>query len=543
MASGKETPRQRMIGMMYLVLTALLALNVSKDLLNAFVVINDGLVSTNNTLENKSESVMAQFKAQLAVDEQKTRPFYDRALIVKSEASEFNAYVEALKNHLIDGTEGYDETMPDSMYLLRNVSQKDNYDVPTQMLIGSEAASPIKGAFTATELREKIESFRASVVDQFDPNKDGDFISKVETDLALKEVPNGEGKLEPWEIGNFYHLPLAACITNLTKIQADIRATETDALKSLYDNISVDAFKFDTIAAKVIPRSNYVLLGENYEADVFLAAFSSTEQPEMLLGNTDPTSGDFQRADSLVVEQGLGKMVSTTTSEGFKTYEGVIKMKRNDGTTKDYPFKSEYLVAKPSLTVAPTKMNVLYKGIKNPIKVSAPGVPNENLRVSITGGSSLRPTGDGAFEVNVSKNSPTTAEVVVVADLGDGRTREMGREKFRVKRLPKPYAKIGSITTTGRMSGPEIIARQGIRALYADDFEFQFICRVMSFEMSAIYQGNIVDPVSKSNAFTQEMKVVLRALPSGSKVTFSKIKAEGDDGVQHELSPIVITII
>ncbi|HAW18947.1 MAG TPA: hypothetical protein DCX14_02090, partial [Flavobacteriales bacterium] len=112
----------------------------------------------------------------------------------------------------------------------------------------------------------------------------------------------------------------------------------------------------------------------------------------------------------------------------------------------------------------------------------------------------------------------------------------------RVKRLPKPYAKIGEVTTTGRMSGPEIIAMQGIRALYADDFEFQLICKVESFEMSAKYQGNIVDPATESNKFSNEQKIVLRALPTGSKVTFSKIKAKGDDGVEHELGPIVITI-
>lgn len=542
MSGGKETPRQRMIGMMYLVLTALLALNVSKDLLNAFVIINDGLNESTQTQHSKNLSLMDQFKAQMAVDARKTQPFYELALSVEASSQEMIDYVESMKRHLIAQTVGYDELTHDSMYLLRNVDKKDDYDTPTNLLIGSEPAFPKEGDFTALDLKHRLNAHRDQLSQLFDPTREAEAIEKIQSDIALNELPNAEGKLEPWEVGNFYHLPLAACITNLTKIQADIRTAESDALKSLYDNVSVNDFKFDTIAARVVPKSNYVLLGENYQAEVLLAAYSTTEQPNMMLGTRDANTESFSPGDSIPVENGLGMISTKSTKEGFHTYQGVVALKRNDGSVKHFPFESEYLVAKPSLTVAPTKMNVLYKGIVNPVKISAPGVANENITASITGGNSIKKIANGMYEVSVSKTSGMDVEVIVIATLEDGTKREMGREPFRVKRLPKPYAEIGDISTTGRYSNNELLARQGIKAMYAPDFEFQLKCSIVEFEMTTRYQGNVVGDLAKNAYFTPKMIEIIKALPSGTEVVFKNIRAKGDDDVRHDLSPIVITI-
>lgn len=542
MSGGKETPRQRMIGMMYLVLTALLALNVSKDLLNAFVVINDGLDETTQTQYSKNLSLMDQFQAQMAIDARKTKPFYDKASNVSAEAQELIDYVESLKRHVIAQTVGYDEQTPDSMYLLRNVDKKDDYDTPTNLLIGSEPAFPRQGEFTAHELKSRITAFRSSLSNMFDSTREADAIEKIHTTIPLNELPNSEGKMEPWEIGNFYHLPLAACISNLTKVQADIRSAENEALKSFLDNVSVDDFKFDTIAARVVPKSSYVLLGENYNAEVILAAYSTTEQPSMSLGSYDPNTFDYVLRDSIPVQKGLGMITTSAAIEGFHIYQGVVSLKRNDGSIKNFPFESEYLVAKPSLTVAPTKMNVLYKGIVNPIKISAPGVASENITATITGGNTLTKIANGIYDVKMSQNSPTNVDVIVTAKLDDGSTREMGREPFRVKRLPKPYAEIGDISTTGRYSNNELIARQGVKALYEPDFEFQLKCSVLEFEMTTRYQGNIVGDMAKNAYFTPKMIEIIKALPSGTEVVFKNIRAKGDDGVRHDLSPIVISI-
>lgn len=542
MAGTKETPRQRMIGMMYLVLTALLAMNVSKDILHSFVVINKGLETTNENFQQKNQSIMDEFRAQMAFDPIKTRPHYQNAQTVESLSAELNDYIESLKKHLIGQTGGYDESAPDSLYQLGNVDSKDNYDIPTEILIGSEPAFPKEGEFSALELKSKINTYRESLVQVFDPGSDADVIHKISEDLKLNEVPDPEGKMESWEVGNFYHLPLAACITNLSKIQSDIRNAEADALSELYENITGEDYNFDTIAARVIPRSSYVLLGEEYEADVFLAAFSRTEQPEVLLGAFEEESGAFSASDSLEVEEGLGHMAVKTTREGFQKYEGMIKIKKRDGSTKEFPFASEYLVAKPSLTVAPTAMNVFYKGIANPVEISVPGVANENLSVRMTGGNSIRQKGDGLFEVNMVPNSPRDVEVVVTATLTDGSQREMGRRKFRAKQLPTPFASIGGVSTSGRMTNNELISKQGIRAQYGDDFQFNIIPVVTKFKVSTRYRGSQIGPRVTGNRWTQEVINIIEALPAGTQVIFEHIEAEGPDGIPRPLSPIVITI-
>ncbi len=542
MAGSKETPRQRMIGMMYLVLTALLALNVSKEILHAFVVINDGLESTNRIFEAKNSTTMNQFRQQMAYDPEKTKPYFDRAQQVVDYSEALDTHIEALKRHLITKTAGYDDNTPDSLFALKNIKSLDNYDIPTSILIGSEPSTPVETEFSAIELKGKIEAYQSSLIALFDQESDTELIAELNEGLALTEVPKPEGGIEPWETGNFYRMPLAGCITNLSKIQADIKNAEADALKALFQNIRQNDFKFDTIEAKVIPQSSYVLQGEEYKADVFLAAYSRTEQPVMLTGTYDSSANTFDVSDSLLVESGLGKISIPTQSTGFKTYDGVIKLKKEDGSYQDFRFKSDYIVAAPSATVAPTQMNAFYKGLKNPVKVSAPGVASENISVSITGGNSIRRTASGDYEVELSNNSPRNVEVVVTATMPDGSQRVMGRSPFRAKPLPKPYAKIGDIESTGRMTANQLISKQGIRALYADDFPFQLNCRVGSFKVDLKYQGSFVTMESRSNRWTQQMETSFRALPSGTRLTFYDINAKGSDGVRHEMGPIVVII-
>ena len=286
MAGGKLPPRQKMIGMMYLVLTALLAMNVSKEVLNSFIVINDGLQTTNTNFGQKNQMTYDQFERAYANDPVKVKPWLDKANIVQKEANALVEHLELLKRQVIKETAKYTDQTPDSMYILRNVDSKDNYDVPTLIMIGDDAANPKEGEWTATELHGKIDHFRETISKLFDPNKEKAVLESIEAGLELKAVPKpgSEGGSEPWELGNFYHLPLAAVVTNLSKIQADIRNAEADVIKYLLSNISADDFKFDTLAPYVIPNSNYVIIGDTYRADVIVAAFSTTQDPLLEIG-------------------------------------------------------------------------------------------------------------------------------------------------------------------------------------------------------------------------------------------------------------------
>lgn len=520
---------------MYLVLTALLALNVSKDLLNAFVVINERIEHTDEVMQAKNSGILAQFQSQMSIDPEKVGPHFERAQEVRTAANAAHQKVAAIKRHLISSTAGYDANTADSLFQLRLVDKKDNYDTPTEVLIGSDPAFPKDGPNTALELKAIIQELTEQFGSVFDPVADSATLEKIKANLSLDPVPNADGKPEPWEVGNFYHLPLAACVTNLSKLQSDIRAAEGEALSALYANVSMNDYKFDTIAARAIPKSSYVLLGEPYEAQLFLAAFSTTEQPVMTLRQEGST-------DTVLVSNGIGDLKLNTTREGLHDYTGSIEMKLSNGDSKSFPFAGEYLVARPSLTVAATKMKVLYKGVENPLKISVPGIPSEHLRVSITGGNSLQKQSADEYMAKLANNSPRQAEIVVSRIDESGATKLMGKEVFEVKNLPAPFAQIGQVQGTGTMRSAELISKQGIKAAYDPSFIFQLSAQVISFDMSAFYRGQMLEDQANSPYFTDKMKTIIESLRPGTVVTFSNIKAKGSDDVIHKLGPVNITI-
>jgi len=156
MAGGKLPPRQKMIGMMYLVLLAMLAMNMSKDILNAFILIGDSLNVTNKTFANKNESTYAAFDKALAEDKDKVKPFHDKAMKVKAKSKEIVDYINKLKVHLLREVDKIPESVPDDSVSIHKAQSKDNYDIPTHILIGS-AEAPIDGEWTARDLKKKID--------------------------------------------------------------------------------------------------------------------------------------------------------------------------------------------------------------------------------------------------------------------------------------------------------------------------------------------------------------------------------------------------
>jgi gliding motility-associated protein GldM len=542
MAGGKETARQKMIGMMYLVLLAMLALNVSKDILDAFVVINDSLADSANNTEQKSASTLRQFEQQLALDQQKVAPFFNRATKVKAHADSTVAYLERVKKHIVSYTEGFEQTMPDSMYMLKNVNGKDNYDKPTELLIGSEPAFPIETPYSARTMKRELEQYLAELSLLFDAEQDSIIRSSISKAIVLNDMKTPDGQTESWETGNFYHIPLAACVTTITKLQNDVRNAEGFALRSLFSKINEQDFKFDKIEAKVIPVSNYVLRGEPFKAEVFLAAYSTTEQPQMVLGKYDSIADVFTPFDSLEVANGLGAIDLQNNSIGLKQYDGVIKLRKPNGTLEDYHFKGEYMVAEPSVTVSAAKMNVLYRGLENPLGVSVPGVASENVKVSITGGNQLLRQADGTYNAMISPQSPAVVKVSVSAKMPDGSTKNMGEKEFRVKYLPLPYAEIGKISTSGLMSGAELEANQGIKAKYSQDFVFELSAAVKRFKVGFMVNGRYNEMISRDNRFTQGMLQAFKELKPGTELTFSEIYYTGKDGLERELNPIIIKL-
>ncbi|MGZ4056051.1 MAG: type IX secretion system motor protein PorM/GldM [Bacteroidia bacterium] len=516
--------------MMYLVLTALLALNVSKDILDAFIVVNKGLENTNLNFTGHNEQLYSEFDLAKTVDPKRVTPNWKLAQQIKKQSAELTDYIDKLQKQLIAKTDGVPQLIADTMQMA-NISSKDNYDIPTNILIGdSEDGS--KGA--SRELKNKLVDYKTKLTSFILPEDR----KKVKVDINTDDPAHSEEN-ENWEMYNFYHRPVVASLTILTKLKNDVKNAEETTVEYLLKQVDDGTLKFDTIAAKVIPESNYVLLGEEYHADVLVAAFNKTRNPEVLVGNYNEATKTFDGTPNAIpVQNGLGKYTVNTSKEGIVDYSGTIKMVSPKGKEMIFPFKSEYIVAKPALTVSADNMNVVYQGLDNPISVSVPGVPNERLSVSATN-ATLKNNGNGKFTVNV-KNGPKV-DVNVFATMENGERRNMGTMSFRVKRIPKPDAKFGELTESGKMNISLIKIQRGLIAYYPS-FDFKASPKVTSFTMTVIGGGVAEDFSSNSNMLTPAMSSRLQRIKKNERVIFGDIIGVGPDNIPVKLSELNIKV-
>lgn len=534
MAGGKTTPRQKMVGMMYLVLTALLALNVSKDILEAFEVVNDGLEVSIESFEQKNGALYGAFDMAMLVNETRAKPYYDRALQARELADNMAVYLDSLQSMVIATTEGVPGQTADTLQMA-NFKAKDNYDVPTNLMIGdSEDGS----AGASGALKQAIVDYKAQLVTLLDEeDREG-----ARLGLEVERKYEHDGQFFNWEMNTFYHSPLSATVTILNQLESEVRSAEFYVVNKLLKNVNAKSIPIDTIAAKVFAQSNYVPLGQEYTADIFLAAFSKSSQPQVLLGELDPETGQLLSVtDSVLVEDGLGAYTFKPTREGLHEYSGVIRLRDQDNQVIERPFKSEFLVAKPSLVVSAERMNVFYIGPKNPVSVSVPGVPSENLTVRVSGGHSVTQRTKGKYDIICKHGGDRNAKVVVTATFPNGETQTLQSIDFTVKALPKPSARIAEGKSS--MLKSALCAQRGIVAEYGKDFIFDLPIRVKSFEMQVARRGELTKVfTSNSNKITDEMKNVICNLSKGNRVFFENIVAQDVSGRKHTLNTITIKV-
>jgi gliding motility-associated protein GldM len=552
MAGYKETPRQKMIGMMYLVLTALLALNVSKDILNAFIVVNDSMESTNESFATKISSQYARFESQYNINPGKVEEYWVVAKDVREKSDELIKYIEDLKINLVAGSERVTreeaikeffvlDTVPDQfnpgqtkeqfMLKLNDVPTKDKFDEPTNYLIGQNKNGK------AYELSDKMTAYRDYILgivgDQF-KNRIGLVTTGRYRDAT--DTPMD------WEYYNFYHTILAADITILNKIIAEVQTAEFDAINYLYANISEKDFKFDNVAAKVIPKATYIIQGQNYEAEVLVAAYDSKtkSQVKVLRGADKITSANIGNAQVFNSVNGTVQLDFPGSSVGPQRYAGVIEMR--DPATQElsqYDFSGEYIVAPPALTVSPLKMNVLYAELQNPISISSPGIATEYLTPTITKGK-LTKKSDGTWEAEV----PITEKLTTISATAniDGKTINLGSYDFRIKRVPKPIATIAGMTE-GKIDRDALVAAGAIIP-DLEDFDFEnYYYEIVSYELESIVGGDLQSTGTvRSNRFNDAVKNTIRGARRGQKLFFMNIQAKSPAGRAVTLNPINLEI-
>lgn len=505
MAGGKQTPRQKMIGILYLVLLGLVALNVSDSILEAFKNLTDSLNASTENVQSGVDATYASFEATKLKDEpERARPIYDRAKKASEYTNELEVHVAGLIKLFETEGGGYDKATGD-------ISKRDNLDISPRLMINQKRA---------TVLKDKINDTRAKLLALLDERE----TKGINFSLQAVDPANRGGVKRSWEQSNFGDgIPLTAAITALAKIQADTKNAESEIVKRILGKMDRAVVNLDMFSAVAVAPTSYLIMGQPYTAEVFLTASDSKSSPDITVGGS-----------RLQIKDGKGTYTVNTNREGIFSWVGTIRVKQTDGSIKTFTTSEQkYQVARPSAVVSPDKMNVFYVGVPNPVSVSAPGIPKEDLVVSISGGSISG--SNGKYTVNVSSPG-STAKVNVSARVG-GKVQNIGSSDFRVKRIPDPKAKFSG--KSGGDLSSVIIKSQGSIFAILENFDFDAKFSVTRFSLViARPRADVVVLQTSGNSFSAQMRSAISAVTPGTRVIFDDIVAVGPDGTQRQLDPM-----
>jgi gliding motility-associated protein GldM len=546
MSSGKETPRQKMIGMMYLILTAMLALNVSKEAVEAFKKVDLSLSKTIANYVKKNDITYDAFKFAAKDNPEKAEAWRVKAFDVKDRANEIYDYIQDLKIEIITKAEGPESEaiLPNNQIDITKVKKIDENNIPSEVLIGANQDG--KG----NDLKAQIEDYRNFLVETLDGkdmSAEGSILDILNTDDPQNLEKTGT---EDWVTAQFQTLPLVAAITILSKMQVDVRNAETDVLNFLYTQIDAGSFRFNYIVPTVTTNTSYVMQGNTYDARVFVAATDTTQALEIFVGpyttqaNPDgsKTYVPSSNAQKLPIdESGRGIYSVRPTSVGEKSWGGVIRMKAPDGSERTFNFDQKYSVGVANVVVSPTAMNVLYQGIQNPLDISVPGVGSDKLTVRMTNGDIKK----GKYKdyrgeyVAQPRTVGQNAQILVSANI-DGKTQSFPPVEFRVRRLPDPEARFANMKEGNVLRS--VAAAQQVVTAVLENFEFDLTYTVTGFTVSVNDKGFEITAESSNNRLTDKQKSLIGNLRAGQKLIIEKIKAVGPDGRTRDLNPIILKI-
>lgn len=507
------SPRQKMINLMYVVLMAMLAMNVSTEVLNGFSIVEEGLNRSTDNVLKENIRIYDDFEAQMKSNPQKVRTWYEKAQWVKEKSNELYYFAEQLKCAIVreaDGEEGD----------VNNIKNKEDLEAAAQVML-----SPGKGK--GPKLQKMIEDYREQMSNLLnDERLKRIIISNLSTDVSKEAKALGKN----WQEYMFEDMPVAAAVTLLSKLQNDVRYAEGEVLHTLISNVDLKDIRVNKLSAFVIPNAQTVIRGEKFSAKIVMAAIDTTQQPRIYIGGRE-----------VKLKDNTYEFIAGKT--GDFTLNGYMTMLDGNGDEVKRDFSQKYTVVDPSATVSADLMNVLYAGYTNPISISIPGVPLNKVTASMTGGS-FTPVGPGKY---IARPSAVGKDVTItVSSLMSGKPQQMGQFTFHVRKLPDPtpYIPVGdSRFKGGGLQKGSLLGAAGVKAAIDDgllDIEF----RVTGFE-ATFYDnmGNAVPVVSSGSAFSPKQRDTFRKLARSKRFYITHVNVVGPDGIARQLPSAMEVII
>ncbi len=516
-SNSRLSPRQKMINLMYIVFLAMMALNISSDVLSGFKHVEDALDASNRGVQARNEKLYAEFDAMHTQNAEKSGLWFSRAQDARSRSAQLVQMIDSLKLRIVryaDGEKGD----------VANIKNRENLESVNYIML-----SPLTHG--AETLRNALDEYRETLVSYLPPAD-----ARIIAVTLSTEVPeNAMGSENSWESAMFENIPVSAAITILAKIQGDVLNAEGEALTSLMQSVDRGDVRVNQLSAFVIPNSRNVMRGSSYEAQIVMAAIDTTRTPDIYVGGK-------------LLEASKGGHYSVVTSrEGIQTLEGYLEVSRPDGSSEQLPFSSNYFVSEPIATVSNTMMNVMYAGIENPLSISVPGIASSQISATMTNGTLTR-KGNGW----VAKPARVGEDAVIhVTATQGGRSMTVSQMTFRVRRLPDPTPYLIYKDASGNaqhyrggapISKNALLAAGGLRAAI-DDGLLNVEFTVKSFRLDIFdSMGNDIPEDSQTAQFSERQLTALRRLQKGKKFFITRVKAIGPDGIERTLSPIEVIV-
>ncbi|MFN5641459.1 MAG: gliding motility protein GldM [Sphingobacteriales bacterium] len=504
MALPKE-PRQKMINIMYLVLTALLALNVSAEIINAFVTVDNSLRNSNKVLTSSSLSVYEQLDSSLndPKTEQKAKIWKPQADKVREYTQNVYDLIEKYKLELLRES-GYNPEKGDSSF------KKDDIDAATRLF-------DVKGK--GVELYKALEKFREQIL-SISPEINGAFKNNLPLNLenpilSADKTPTGV-KEKDWITGHFYMTPTVAALTMLSKFQNDVKNTENIVATYCLSQVGASKIIFTNFSPLISANATYLMPGDELQITAGLGAFNAKVKPQVIInGSAVP-----------VDENGVGKKNFNVSGSGTVNVT-VNYIDPNTGKTASTSASLPYTVGSPSgVAVQADKMLVLYAGVDNPLTITA-GAGSEKVSATFSGGS-LSKKGGSQYVAR-----PTSLGNHTIAVFVEG--KPAGKVVYRVKKLPPPTASVGG-NGSGDISLTTFKAEGGVIAKYGsddDDVLFDAKFKVVGFSIREVGSGPYSKPETVGgDAWPASFESKLKP---GSVVLINNIKVVDPAGIQSTL--------
>jgi len=517
MASGKATPRQKMINLMYLIFIAMLALNMSKEVLAAFGIMNERMEVSNAKTTESNLAFLSGLETKASEDSAKYAKLYEDAQQIKTLSQEYYDYLEGLKTEMMKDTEDPKDyaVMDKSDYLDQKFFQGDNL------------------AEGGKEFMKRINDYRTQVAAIVPQGIKSSVSDRFETGDANGKVEKRDGTKQDWINYHYEGFPQVASLAKLSALQADVKATEEDALKSMLAGELTEQVSLKNFATSLFASKSAYYTGEKYDGKIIISKTDNSSTPvraELTLDGRKLSEGrDYK------LEAGGVKMLIGSGNAGDHEVAGTLYFKQ-DGNEIEVPVKNSFAtISKPNAAlIAADKMNVVYRGVANPMSISIPGIPNNKVRASAPG---LKQSSGSKYIMNPQKGRTVT--ITASGTLPDGQTVS-SKSEFRIKDIPRPAGTVSK--QDGSLKLPRANLEIATIGAMLEDFDFDLNLAVSGFKFKVPGQPTVAVKGSKLDS---RAKNALKRASRGDAVQIFDIEAYITNNKSYKLkkvSPVVVEI-